>query len=184
MNEYESKDKSNLDEIKLVHGWLLRLRRFERWQEGEYQKLNISQSDIITFLSDKKTNRRLAQWLQFEYDENLKPVEISDEVVNKALDNLNFISLRANSVINLCYSFILFIFEGKTRAAWYSTGKDDASLLNDNIVITYDATENETKEFVKAFGVIINDNPGLNKILDAKGSRLNELVYKVKMLER
>ena len=200
----EEVDKQKLNQLEQYKEFLEALKTFEDWQLGKLPKMSKNQSrqlvrDLLNTSISPIPNRQyplIEDWLQFNYDKDGNVQEISDEVVQEALDNCSCIVVDDYSgnykLIKLTYSFFLTIdSKGVMSGAWYTTGSrfdgmknyfkqtnGDKEKDNDDmftLVTTYNISSQTDpcyNKLLEAVAYLIEISDNARKVLEKKNSRI------------
>lgn len=155
---------------------LIYMRDLEEWQ---YDGKNVkSVKQLVKLLLDPNNNcegekfPKLIQWLCTDINDQ----KMLDIYVDQAMNNLFFIPVEDNELLQLCYSFIIFIQTDKTTAMWYTTGySQETDYVNkEGTVFVYEIPEGsaEKKQVNDAYSYMININQNAKKTLTESKSKL------------
>lgn len=201
--------ETNIALLRKYLKYLEALRRFENWQLGKIPSMTKNESrqlvrDLLNTNMSSFPNKQyplIEDWLQFVYDKDGNVQEISDEVVEEALDNCSCIVVDDYSgdykLIKLAYSFFITIdSEGILTGAWYTTGSrfdmikafiaqnsgENKEKNNDDmftLVTTYNITSQSDQCYTKlleALAYLIEVSNNARKVLNKKKSRIMNYV--------
>lgn len=171
--------------IKKRYTYLERFRELEDWQMGRTPYISVSKSKrLVNYLLDYTADSdarvikkfpRLASWMQFHYDKDGQPSDIDEKTIQKAFDNLICVPLEDDEeLLQLCYSFAIFLGRAETSGAWYTTGSGFVNDRKESTVTAY-AFEKQTSEYkmlLDAWSYMLAVNPKAKEKLVACGSDL------------
>lgn len=169
-----------VNELRRYCKYCVKLRDMERWQLREIKLDSIESKKIVNYalnakFSDEKIAcpfPKIANWMQFKYDDNGEEIEVSDEDVEEAMNNLYCLPITPEMCIEPCYSFVLFINNNSASASWYSTGVNAAMSGSGDTVIVYDAVNDEYKKFAQAFCYLATLDSSILNVLTRSNSVL------------
>jgi len=181
----ENINSVSLDFLRKRFLYLVKFQRLEEWQMGRVPDMPMSESKkLVNYLLDytagvvgqsEKKYPHLANWMQFHRDENNNVIDISEDIVEKAYNNLKSIVVRNDEVLKLCYSFALFVEKTGVNGAWYSTGQGMTDDQSDSMVTTFNISRSSREEYdmiLDAFSYMIMVNPKAKEVLETTGSEL------------
>lgn len=155
---------------------LIYMRELEEWQYDGKEVRSVKQ--LVKLLLDPNNSNddekfpKLVQWLCTDMSDE----KMLDLCVEQAMKNLYFITVNDDELLQLCYSFIIYIQTDKTTAMWYTTGysqNTDAS-NGEGTVIVYEIPEGsvENKQVIDAYSYMISINQSAKKTLVESKSKL------------
>ncbi|MBQ8147125.1 MAG: toll/interleukin-1 receptor domain-containing protein [Clostridia bacterium] len=185
-----AKDINNVsyELMKKRYTYLERFRELENWQMGKISLPSSKTKRLVNYLLDHTAdsgNRsikkfpRLANWMQFQYDKSDEIVDIDEKTIQKAFDNLICVPIEDDdTVLQLCYSFAIFLGRTEASGAWYTTGSGFSNNRAESMVTTYafEKQTNEYKMLLDAWSYLLSVNPKAKEILIQHGSNLLHLL--------
>ncbi len=186
-----AKDINNVsyELMKKRYTYLERFRELEDWQMGKKPLPSPSKTKrLVNYLldhtadSDSKSIKkfpRLASWMQFQYDSSGEIVDIDEKTIQKACDNLICVPIDDDdTVLQLCYSFAIFLGRTESSGAWYTTGSGFYNNREESTVTTFsfEKQTNEFKMLLDAWSYMLSINPNAKETLVQHGSTLLHLL--------
>ena len=179
-NYREEADKKRYDSLRRYCEYLDALKTLDDWQLGKLPNISKNKSrqlvrDLLNTNSSSLPNKQyplIEDWLQFIYDEKGSVLEISDEIVQEALDNCSCIIVDDysddNKLIKLAYSFFFTIFADGAEGAWYTTGSryDGIKEFMKQTDIGKEKENDDLFTLVTTYNITLQSDPCYNKLLE------------------